>query len=135
MASLSSCSDRNTPRLSHFLARLAKKPSTALSQEADVGVEWKNKTWMHGDPLQHLGVLVGGIVIDSRGSESIPVCSALAALSRAQLRPPNAESVSCAASLAPPTSEPSGLSASSALDVATETAAEIGPSPGNGVRI
>ncbi len=33
--------DWNTSRLSHFFARLAKKPSTALSHEADVGVKWK----------------------------------------------------------------------------------------------
>jgi len=30
--------DRNTPRLSRRLLSLAKKPSTALSQEADFGV-------------------------------------------------------------------------------------------------
>src|SRR3974390_3618855 len=43
MAFLSSCRDWNTPRLSRFFARLAKKPSTALSHEADVGVKWKTK--------------------------------------------------------------------------------------------
>ena len=31
----------NTPRLSRCLANLAKNPSTALSQDADVGVKWK----------------------------------------------------------------------------------------------
>src|ERR1700746_4204890 len=40
MGSLSSWRDRNTPRLRRFLVSLAKKPSTALSQEADVGVKW-----------------------------------------------------------------------------------------------
>ena len=32
---------RNTPRASLRLVSLAKKPSTMLSQEADVGVKWK----------------------------------------------------------------------------------------------
>ena len=41
MASLSSWRDRNTPRLRRFWVSFAKKPSTALSQEADVGVKWK----------------------------------------------------------------------------------------------
>src|ERR1700730_14460854 len=43
MASLICCRDRKTPRLSRFFARLAKKPSTALSHEADVWVKWKMK--------------------------------------------------------------------------------------------
>src|SRR5262249_62274835 len=38
MAACRSTSERNTPRLSQHLLSLAKKPSTALSQEADVGV-------------------------------------------------------------------------------------------------
>ena len=41
MASLSSRSDRNTLCLRRFFVSLAKKPSIALSQEADVGVKWK----------------------------------------------------------------------------------------------
>jgi len=36
-----STTDRNTPRLRRRLVSLAKKPSTALSQDADVGVKWK----------------------------------------------------------------------------------------------
>jgi hypothetical protein len=36
MASLSFRRDRNTPRLRRFFVSLAKKPSMALSQEADV---------------------------------------------------------------------------------------------------
>ena len=32
--------DRNTPRLRRWRVRLAKKPSTALSQDAEVGVKW-----------------------------------------------------------------------------------------------
>ena len=41
MASLSSWRERNTPRLRRFLVSFAKKLSTALSQEVDVGVKWK----------------------------------------------------------------------------------------------
>ena len=33
--------ERKTPRLSLRFASLAKKPSTALSQEQDVGTKWK----------------------------------------------------------------------------------------------
>src|ERR1700732_3728620 len=46
MASLSSWRARNTPRLRRFLVSLAKKLSTALSQEVDVGVKWNtNRGW------------------------------------------------------------------------------------------
>jgi hypothetical protein len=41
MAALSSATDRNTPRLRPRLVSLAKKPSTALSQDAEVGAKWK----------------------------------------------------------------------------------------------
>ena len=40
-AACSSATERNTPRLRRRRVSLAKKPSTALSQEADVGVKWK----------------------------------------------------------------------------------------------
>jgi hypothetical protein len=39
MAAYRSTTDWKTPRLSRRL-RVAKKPSTALSQEAEVGVKW-----------------------------------------------------------------------------------------------
>ena len=38
MATSRSTSERNTPRFKRRLVSLAKKPSTALSQEADFGV-------------------------------------------------------------------------------------------------
>src|SRR5271170_282498 len=41
MAAWRSKIDRNTPRFSRRLVSLAKKPSTALSQLAEVGVKWK----------------------------------------------------------------------------------------------
>jgi hypothetical protein len=37
MASLSSCRERKTPRLSRFLVRLAKKPSTACHKAKENG--------------------------------------------------------------------------------------------------
>jgi hypothetical protein len=39
MASCRSATYRKTPRLSRRLVKTAKKPSTALSQEAEVGVK------------------------------------------------------------------------------------------------
>src|SRR6202158_2452092 len=40
MAACKSATDRKTPRLNRRLVSLAKKPSTALSQDAEVGVKW-----------------------------------------------------------------------------------------------
>src|SRR5580700_10870221 len=39
IAAWRSATDRNTPRLGRRLVSLAKKPSTALSQDAEVGVK------------------------------------------------------------------------------------------------
>ena len=44
---------------------LAKKPSTPLSKEADVGVKWNPNQRMFVDPFQHLGMLVSSIVVDN----------------------------------------------------------------------
>ena len=43
---------------------LAKKPSTALSQDAEVGVKWNRPAGMPRQPLAHLWVLVGRIIVD-----------------------------------------------------------------------
>ena len=43
---------------------LAKKPSTALSHEAEVGVKWKARVL--GKPFAHLRMLVGGVIVDDR---------------------------------------------------------------------
>jgi hypothetical protein len=40
MVCFRSSTERNTPRLRRFFVSVAKKPSTALSQDADVGVKW-----------------------------------------------------------------------------------------------
>jgi hypothetical protein len=40
MAACRSTTDWKTPRLRRRLVRVAKKPSTALNQEAEVGVKW-----------------------------------------------------------------------------------------------
>jgi hypothetical protein len=52
--------DRNTPRLSRRLVSLAKKPSTALSHEAEVG---EGPAWMPRQPGANLGMLVCGVVV------------------------------------------------------------------------
>ena len=41
MAACRSTIERKTPRLRRRRVNLAKKPSTALNQEAGVGVKWK----------------------------------------------------------------------------------------------
>ena len=64
MAAWRSTIERNTPRLSRRLVSLAKKPSTALSQEAEVGVKWKVKRGWRSSQAMHLGVLVGGVVVE-----------------------------------------------------------------------
>jgi len=40
MGAWRSATDRKTPRLRRRLVRMAKKPSTALSHDAEVGVKW-----------------------------------------------------------------------------------------------
>jgi hypothetical protein len=54
--------DRKTPRLRRRRVSLAKKPSTALSQDAEVGVKWKTKRGCRAS--HHLRVLVGGVVVE-----------------------------------------------------------------------
>src|SRR5665213_242589 len=41
IAACKSMTDRKMPRFNRRFVSLAKKPSTALSQDADVGVKWK----------------------------------------------------------------------------------------------
>src|SRR6202158_715258 len=41
MAACKSTTDMKTPRFNRRCVSLAKKPSTALSQDAEVGVKWK----------------------------------------------------------------------------------------------
>src|SRR5260221_6234788 len=58
MAAWRSTIERKTPRLRRRLVSLAKKLSTALSQEQEVGVKWKTKRGRigagHGDdPIDH----------------------------------------------------------------------------------
>ena len=51
------------PALERGLVRMAK-PSTALSQLAEVGVKWNIQRGMSAQPFDHLGMLVGGVVCD-----------------------------------------------------------------------
>ena len=64
MAVCSATSEWKTPRWSRRLVSLAKKVSTALSQEHEVGREVKDPARMAGEPLAHLGLLVGAVVVE-----------------------------------------------------------------------
>src|ERR1035437_4745836 len=64
IAACKSTTDRKMPRVNRRVVSLATKPSTALSQEADVGVKWKVPAGMPGQPLSHLRMLVGCVVVD-----------------------------------------------------------------------
>ena len=64
IAASSSSTDRNTPRLRRRLVSLAKKPSTALSQDARGGCEVECPAGMPGQPFLYLRMLVGRIVVD-----------------------------------------------------------------------
>ena len=61
-----------TPRLRRCFASFAKKPSTALSQEQDVGVKWKKKARMARKPPADLGMLVGGVVVEDHMDQLSP---------------------------------------------------------------
>ena len=47
----------NTPRLSRLLVRVAKKFSTALSQEQEVGVKWKVQRGWRASQARTFGCL------------------------------------------------------------------------------
>ena len=55
--------ERKTPRLRRRLVSLAKKPSTALSQEAEVGVKWNVKRGWRASQAAPW-VLVDGVVVE-----------------------------------------------------------------------
>src|SRR5580698_10275367 len=64
MAASSSKTEQNTPRLRRRFVSLAKKPSTALSHDADVGVKWKVQ---RGYRLSHARTL--GCLWDKRSCQ------------------------------------------------------------------
>jgi hypothetical protein len=64
IAACKSTTDTKTPRFNRRFVSLAKKPSTALSQDAEVGVKGEVPTGMPGQPLAHLRVLAGSVVVD-----------------------------------------------------------------------
>ena len=53
-----------TPRFRRRFESFAKKPSTALSQELEVGTKWKVKRRWRPSQAPHLGMLVGGVVVE-----------------------------------------------------------------------
>ena len=57
MAAWRSTREWNTPRLRRRLVSLAKKPSTAFSHEAEVGVKWKVQRGCRASHARTLGCL------------------------------------------------------------------------------
>jgi hypothetical protein len=66
MAVSKSAMDLNMPRLRRLRVRMKKKPSTAFSQDAEVGVKWNTRRGMVGEPTLDLRVLVRGVVVEDR---------------------------------------------------------------------
>src|SRR5829696_3558695 len=64
MAAWRSTTDRKTPRFKRRLVSVAKKVSTALSQEHEVGVKWKVKRGWRGRARQSPRLFVGGVVVE-----------------------------------------------------------------------
>ena len=64
MAACRSTSEWNTPRCRRRRVIAEKKVSTALSHEPEVGVKWKIQRGCRLSQAQHLGVLVGGVVVE-----------------------------------------------------------------------
>src|SRR5713226_5217158 len=65
MAAWRSTMPLKTPRLSRRFS-LAKKPSTALSQKAEVGVKWKWKRLCRSSQSRTLGMLVRRVIVDDQ---------------------------------------------------------------------
>ena len=57
IAACKSTTDRKTPRFNRGLVSLAKKPSTALSQDAEVGVKWNVQRGCRASHFCTLGCL------------------------------------------------------------------------------
>ncbi len=69
-----------TPRLSRCRVSLAKKPSTTLSQDAEVGVKWKWNRTVLGQPRQAIRFRVG------QGMHATAQASATASLAPGRLK-------------------------------------------------
>src|SRR5450631_2851365 len=64
IAACKSTTDRKMPRFNRRFVSLAKKPSTALSQDADVGVKWKVQRGCRASHWRTFRMLVGCVVVD-----------------------------------------------------------------------
>src|SRR6202042_1176330 len=64
IAAWRSTTDRKTPRLRRRFVRTAKKPSTALSQEAEVGVKWNVQRGWRASHWRTAGCLWSVVVED-----------------------------------------------------------------------
>ena len=72
MAACRSATERKTPRLSLRFVRVAKKPSTALSQEADVGVKWSvHRGWRSSHRRTFLMAMALHVATDHRAVEDV----------------------------------------------------------------
>jgi hypothetical protein len=64
MAARRSTADRNTPFMRRRRVGVAKKPSTAFSHAAAVGVTWERPAPLPFGPGADLGVRMGGVVVE-----------------------------------------------------------------------
>ena len=58
-----SATEGNTPRRMACRSMIENQTSTRFSQDPEVGVKWTWKRGFRGQPLVHLGVFVGGVVV------------------------------------------------------------------------
>jgi hypothetical protein len=71
MAAFSSRRDRNTPRLRRRFVSLAKKPSTALSHDVEVGVKWRLQRGWRASHLRRSDACRPGFLAFSAGYSDI----------------------------------------------------------------
>ena len=64
MAAWRSAADRNMPRFSRRFVSIAKNPSTALSQDAEVGVKWKLQWGWRASHWRTLWMFVRCVIVD-----------------------------------------------------------------------
>src|SRR5271170_3839793 len=82
MAAWRSTREWKTPRCNRRRVSLAKKPSTALSQDAEVGVKWNVQRGCRASP--DFGVLVAAVVVEDHVDQPADWDVALEAIEKAQ---------------------------------------------------
>jgi hypothetical protein len=66
MAAWRSATDRKTPRLRRRLVRIAKKPSTAFSHDAEVGVKWNVQRECRASHRRTVWMVMGYVFVHDR---------------------------------------------------------------------